>query len=204
MRRRTPAVAALIAALSLTAPAAVAGPFRTRPAPPTPGMALAPGDTVMPIQATTLDGEDATVAWAGAKVNLVNFWATWCVPCREEMPEIQALHAGRKKDGVRVVGVIVQDRADAAEAKKVLAESKIDYLVLRGDAALESAWHGIRIIPTTFLVDDKGKVIRKYVGTGKDELAALNRDVDDYLAGRPLGAPYLPPPELTETPSPAP
>jgi len=201
MRTRTAALAALTAALSLTTPAALAGSFRNHPAPPTPGLALAPGDAVIPIHATTLDGEDATVEWSGAKVTLVNFWATWCVPCREEMPAIQALHAARKKDGVRVVGIIVQDRADAAEAKKVVTESKIDYVVLRGDAALESAWRGIRIIPTTFLVDGKGKVIRKYVGTGKDELAALTRDLDDYLAGRPLGAPYLPPPETTDAPA---
>ncbi|HZN54203.1 MAG TPA: TlpA disulfide reductase family protein [Candidatus Polarisedimenticolaceae bacterium] len=193
-------VVAAVVAAALAARPAGAGPFRNRPTPPPPGIALAPGDTVIPLQARTLDGQGHTVEWASAKISLVNFWATWCTPCREEMPAIEQLRAARGKDGLQVVGVVIQDLAPADEVRRIAAESKVDYLLLRGGDEVTRIWRGIQIVPTTFLVDSKGKVVRKYIGTGKEEIAALTRDVDDFLAGRPLGPPYVPPPDAAMVP----
>ncbi|HEX4826450.1 MAG TPA: TlpA disulfide reductase family protein [Candidatus Polarisedimenticolaceae bacterium] len=167
-----------------------------RPAPAAvPGQALTPGDVVVPIKAKTLDGGDTEIGWKPAKATLVNFWATWCAPCKLEMPELQKIAEARKKDGLRVVGVVVLDQASAPEIKTVVHQTQVRYDIFWGGPPAEAAWRGIGLLPTTYLVDPMGKIIRKYVGTNPDELAAVKRDIDDFLAGRPLGDPYLPPPE---------
>jgi cytochrome c biogenesis protein CcmG, thiol:disulfide interchange protein DsbE len=178
---------------------ACASAVRSAPIPaPTPvryGTALAPGDTVPPLKALALDGTPQTVAWSAGKLTLVNFWATWCTPCRQEMPELQALHVAREPDGLKVVGVVVQDRAGGDDIAAAANAAKAKYTLLWGGPEVEVAWGGVSILPTTFLIDPRGAIVRKYVGTNADEIAALKKDIDDYLAGRPLGDPYLPPPD---------
>ena len=160
-----------------------------------PGMALTPGDLVEPIEVRTLDGKETKVEWTPAKATLVNFWATWCAPCKQEMPELQKLAEAKAKAGLRVVGVVVLDPASGLEIKTVVHQAQVKYEMFWGGKPVEAAWRGIGLLPTTYLVDPAGKIVRKYVGTSPDELAAVRRDVDDFLAGRPLGDPYLPPPE---------
>ena len=194
MRRATIRVAA-IAALALCAGTLQAGPLRPRqPAPPVYGIALAPGDRVGTIDALDLHGKPASIDFAAAKLTLVNFWATWCQPCRVEMPALEKIRARRQKKGLNVVGVVVQDAATAAEIRQAADEAKVAYTVVQGGVTVERAWGGINLLPTTFLVDPKGTILRKYVGTTPEQVRALGRDVDDYLAGRPLGKPYVPPP----------
>jgi thiol-disulfide isomerase/thioredoxin len=160
-----------------------------------PGVALTAGDVVPPIKVVTLEGKDAKVAWDGSKLTLVNFWATWCGPCKQEMPELQSLAGAHAKDGLRVVGVVVLDPASGVEIKTALHQAQVRYEVFWGGPPAEAAWQGIGLLPTTYLVDSRGTIVRKYVGTSPDELAAVKKDIDDFLAGRPLGDPYVPPPD---------
>jgi thiol-disulfide isomerase/thioredoxin len=185
----------VLAAVLAWIPSSWAAPVSATPTVRSYGAALAPGDTVPPLRATALDGTPAVVAWSAGKLTLVNFWATWCTPCRQEMPELQALHAAREKDGLKVVGVVVQDRAGGDDIAAAANAAKVKYTLLWGGPDVEVAWAGVSILPTTFLVDPNGKFVRKYVGTNAEEIAALKKDIDDYLAGRPLGDPYLPPPD---------
>jgi thiol-disulfide isomerase/thioredoxin len=156
-----------------------------------PGAALAAGDVVPPMKVKTLDGKAAEVSWDAAKLTLVNFWATWCAPCRQEMPELQKLATARKKK-LRVVGVVVMDQASAPEIASAAAVAQARYEIFWGGPPVEAAWHGIGILPTTYLVDPKGAIVRKYVGTSPEMLTAVRKDVEDFLGGRPLGDPYVP------------
>jgi thiol-disulfide isomerase/thioredoxin len=191
-------VAAAVLAWGSMAPAA---PQAASGSAPAYGVALAPGDVVPPLRTLALDGKPAVVAWSAAKLTLVNFWATWCAPCRQEMPALQAIHAARPADVLQVVGVVVQDRPSGDNIAAAGSEAKVKYPLLWGGPEVEVAWQGISVLPTTFLVDPRGAVVRKYVGTSAEEIAALKKDIDDYLAGRPLGDPYMPPPDPPQEPA---
>jgi thiol-disulfide isomerase/thioredoxin len=157
------------------------------------GLALVAGDHVPPIRTLTLEGKPFVVAWAASKLTLVNFWATWCTPCRQEMPELQAIQDAGKGTGLRVVGVVVQDRPEGEPIAKAVNDARVRYEILWGGPDVEKVWRGVSVLPTTFLVDAEGRIVRKYIGTTPDEIAAVKKDIADFLAGRPLGDPYLPP-----------
>jgi len=191
-------VAAVVLAGASTGSAA---PPPSRGAPPSYGMALAPGDVVPALRATALDGKPAVIGWGAARLTLVNFWATWCAPCRQEMPELQSIHAAWAPDALQVVGVVVQDRPSGENIAAAGLEAKVKYPLLWGGAEVEVAWRGVSVLPTTFLVDSQGAIVRKYVGTSPEEITALKKDIGDFLAGRPLGDPYMPPPDPSPSPT---
>jgi thiol-disulfide isomerase/thioredoxin len=200
MRRAGIAAAVLIPALSaLAAAAAVQSTLTTGPRPNTAlvgRLALAPGDEVRPVYVLNLDGTESEVSWAGSKLTLVNLWSTWCVPCREEMPGLEKIHAGHPASDLTVLGVVVMDHAPVSAVKSAADAAKATYrIVVDSEKDTQRAFGGVATVPTSFLVDSKGTILRKFVGTSPKQLEALSKDVDDVLAGRPLGAPYLPPPD---------
>jgi thiol-disulfide isomerase/thioredoxin len=106
------------------------------------------------------DGKDTTLAAYAGKVQLINLWATWCVPCREEMPALNALQKALGGDKFQVTAINL-DTGDASKPKDFLAEEKIDALPLHHDATLSSFNQlkkgGLTIgLPVSVLVDGKG------------------------------------------------
>ena len=100
-------------------------------------------------------------AYAG-KVRIIDFWATWCPPCRKEIPGFVALQAKYKKQGLAVIGVSVDDGPEPVKA--FMQANGVNYPVLMADGAVQQAYGGIRGIPTTFIVGRKGYIYKKYVG----------------------------------------
>lgn len=102
------------------------------------------------------------------KVVLVDFWATWCPPCREGIPDLVALKHEFKDKGVEVVGIsldaLTRGGATAADVVPFIESYKINYPIVRGDELAINAFGGIKSIPTSFLIDTKGRVIAKYEG----------------------------------------
>jgi len=110
-----------------------------------------------------LKGETVRLKDFRGKVVILDFWATWCGPCRMEIPHFQELtkrHGGR---GLVVVGVAM-DEPGAEVVKPFVRKNGITYLVLIGDAYTANRYGGVNALPTTFVIDREGRVSKKYVG----------------------------------------
>jgi len=158
-------------------------------------LALAPGDQAPPLIVWDLDNEYLTIAWQGT--TLVNFWATWCKPCREEMPVLQELHSRYADDGFRVIGMTKDIDVSIEEVQSFIEELEIDYPIYKPDRM--ARWEFVLVVPTSFLIDAEGKVIRKYVGATPAQIEGLKQDVDNLLNGRPMDPLVMPEPDAVST-----
>ena len=103
------------------------------------------------------------------KVILIDFWATWCAPCREEIPYLNQLYGQYKKDGLVVIGISL-DRKGPEEVQNFLEKLRVEYLNLIGDEEVFENYSRIpglgpiRGIPATFLIDRKGQICKFFMG----------------------------------------
>jgi cytochrome c biogenesis protein CcmG/thiol:disulfide interchange protein DsbE len=110
----------------------------------------------------TMDGRETRLADLRGKVVVVNFWATWCPPCVDEMPALNRLHELLREDGALVVGISVDE--DAAAYERFLLEHSISFPNLRDpDRRLASAF-GTSMYPETYILDTRGRIARKIIG----------------------------------------
>ena len=113
-------------------------------------------------------------------IRVVDFWATWCPPCREAIPLLNELHRKYKDQGVSVVGISVDENPKALVGFD--HEAHIEYASVLTSEQAEKAFGGIVGLPTTFVVDRQGKVVKSYLGeVPRDELEA---DIQTLLAVR--------------------
>jgi len=115
------------------------------------------------------------------KVLIVDFWATWCAPCKKEAPEYNALLKKVKDKGVDVLAVTYLS-GDTNDVKPFLQEFGIEYPVAMGTDEFDSAMGGHLWLPTTFLVGKDRKIYRKIQGTVPGKIANLEADIDELLA----------------------
>lgn len=159
-------------------------------------LALAPGDTSPKMVAWTLDGDLTTVEWQG--LTLFNFWATWCEACRLEMPELQKIQDEFAEQGLRIYGVN-REFTSVDEVRTFLEGTGVKYPQLKPDKRLAKGWEGINVLPTSFLVNADGKILRKYVGASPRQVEGLREDIDNVLHGRPMGPMIIEKPEVVQT-----
>ncbi|MBI5967291.1 MAG: TlpA family protein disulfide reductase [Deltaproteobacteria bacterium] len=120
----------------------------------------------------SLKGENVDFSEFKGKVILLNFWATWCPPCREEIPYLNELHNKYKRDGLVVIGIAL-DQGGPEKVRKFVEENGVEYIILMGDEAIVEAFGKIpglgpiQGIPTTFIIDRKGQICRRFVGLTK-------------------------------------
>ncbi|NOZ08534.1 MAG: TlpA family protein disulfide reductase [FCB group bacterium] len=107
-----------------------------------------------------------TLSALKGKVVLVNFWATWCYPCRMEIPDFNDLYNKYKKDGLVILGISVSDQKKAL--KNFMNSFQIDYPILYGSpndlGKITMQYGGINAVPTTFLIDREGQIVKSYPG----------------------------------------
>jgi thiol-disulfide isomerase/thioredoxin len=138
-------LAILCAALSMGAHGCAA--WRARPEPGQPAPALA---------GTLLDGRPFALAALRGQVVLVNFWATWCGPCRDEMPWLDAFYQQHRAQGFTLVGVSQDARRDRAQVAQ--AAGLVHYpALLRGDAS-ENGFGEQPLLPVSYLIDRSGVI----------------------------------------------
>ena len=168
-------------------------------------LALVPGDEAPGMRGHAPDGARIVVQYKAATVTLLNFWATWCVPCRDEMPALQDLFERRSEDGMQIVGVHTGYVTDE-DLEAFLGEIKTDYPIMRPDLRWLQAWGGVAVLPTTVLVDGEGKILRRYIGATEEQIEALIFDAESALEGRELGPIIIPevPAVATEADKPEP
>ena len=131
---------------------------------------------VPPFLVNDLDGGVVSTAAFHGKVVLLNFWATWCPPCREEIPELIDL-ANRYKDTLQIIGISMDD-APPAEVKRFANQIGINYPIVMGGREIITPYGGVPALPTSYIINPDGRIVQKHVGfyptfIYEDEIRAL-------------------------------
>jgi len=116
----------------------------------------------------SLNGEIISLSDFKGKVVILDFWATWCPPCREEIPHFINLYEKYKNKGFQMLGVILDQNKDAVESFS--KEYNINYPLLTPDKKILKDYGPITYIPTTFIISKKGYVYKKYVGYNSESV----------------------------------
>jgi len=111
---------------------------------------------------TDLDGSAVSKATLRGKVVLVNFWATWCGPCREEIPMLVALQE-YYRDRLTIVGVSIDERP-AEDVRSFAAGLHVNYPIVMSTGELEAAFGGISAVPSTFVITPRGQIVQRHLG----------------------------------------
>jgi peroxiredoxin len=144
------------------------------------------------------DGRTVHLSDYKGKVVLLDFWATWCGPCRLQIPWFIEMQRDNKDRGFEVLGVSMDDNG-WEDVKPFLAEMKINYRVVIGNDQTSEMYGGVESLPTTFLIDREGKIAVVHVGlTSKKDIqdgveqllqpapkVALDRNIVPALSLRP-------------------
>ncbi|MBI3189381.1 MAG: TlpA family protein disulfide reductase [Ignavibacteriales bacterium] len=127
---------------------------------------------------TDANGQTTNFDSFKGKVTLVNFWATWCGPCKVELPDLIALSKEYSDRNVRFIGISTDRGSDVVEdVRTFVQKSGITYQIVISNDDIESAYGNIHAIPTTFIVDENGKIVESFVGVRSKEYfaQALNK-----------------------------
>lgn len=167
MRRLLPAAPVLALVLA-------GCPSGPPPAKPT-ALAVAPD-----FELEDLSGATVRFADTAGSVRLVNFWATWCAPCREEIPYFKEFETKYGPKGFKVVGIAMDDEG-LPVVKPFVDEMGMNYLVLLGNEEIGDRFGGLVGYPTTFLVGRDGAILKKWPGAAPRRV--FEKEIESALAG---------------------
>jgi cytochrome c-type biogenesis protein len=136
------------------------------------------------IELKSITGEPLRLSDLRGRVVLLNFWATWCMPCRKEIPDLNNMHHDLEAQGLTVVGVLWDD-ADA-DINAFRNEIKMDYELVVGESSIGDKFGGIQGLPTTFIIDRDGRIRQKIFG--ENSRAAFEAAVKPLLEEAPTVA----------------
>jgi len=162
-------VLAAAGSVACESPQSAAAPASGPAAAPAPGAAAPPEVRIFkkPEAATTfsvqtIKGQRLSTADFKGKVTIVNFWATWCGPCKAEIPDLVALQE-RYRDYVQVIGI--SEDEDAPDVVQRFAdERKVNYPIAMSNDDIRKIFPGVVALPTTFILDKDGHLVQKHIG----------------------------------------
>lgn len=141
---------------------------------------LQKGDKAPPIKMVTTSGQPITLNNYKGYVLVMDFFATWCIPCKESIPHLNSLNRKYGKQGLQVLGVSV-DEGNDREVKSFITERKISYPVAIADEDLQTEY-GLRSIPTVYVINKKGVVAEKFQGFSDQTGKAMEETIKRLLA----------------------
>lgn len=127
---------------------------------------------------TDINGARKSLSDFKGKVIILDFWATWCPPCRQEIPHFISLYDQYKAQGLEIIGIAL-DNGGAEVVSAFSGRNKINYTVLLGNDEVSDLYGGIAAIPTTFILDKDGNIRKKYIGYNEKEV--FERDIKELL-----------------------
>jgi len=131
----------------------------------------------------TIDGQEITLSKLKGKVVLLDFWATWCGPCRESIPHLIQLYKAYRENGFEMIGISL-DKGDAAVVRNFARSVDIPYPIV---VATEEVARDYRVtsIPTTFFIDKEGKIREKISGFNSMIAQQMNSKIADLTSEKP-------------------
>ncbi len=126
---------------------------------------------------TDINGQAVKLSEYKDKVIVLNFFASWCPPCKQEIPDFISLQEQYKDKGLVMIGVAI---SSPDEVKKLAQKLGINYTVLLGTDSTTSAYGPLRSIPTTFIIDKDFKIAKKYIGLRSRDV--FEKDIKDLLS----------------------
>jgi peroxiredoxin len=130
---------------------------------------------------TDLQGHNLKLSDLRGKAVVLNFWATWCPPCKEEIPWFVELQKRYGSQGLQVIGVSMDDDGDQKDVAKFAAANSINYPVLLGKDNVANQYGGIEYLPTTFYIGRDGVVVDRVFGQ-PDNRDEIEKNVKRVLA----------------------
>jgi peroxiredoxin len=124
-------------------------------------------------------GKTVRLADLRGKVVLIDFWATYCGPCKDSVPALERLHRDKKAEGLEVVGISEDSFADAVPP--FVAEHKMTYTVLLDLEQTAGEAYSLRGLPQAFLIDREGKIVQKWFGWEPGHEPAMRAAVEQAL-----------------------
>lgn len=140
------------------------------------------GEPAPPFTAFTMDGVQIQSESFLGRPYMLNVWATWCGPCRREMPDLQDLHDAYADRGFQVVGVSVDNRAAGDAIRMFVDELDIRFPILHDPTAAVQDTYFLIGLPGTFLMDAEGTIVRKWMGPFQPLADDVRADVEALLA----------------------
>ena len=143
-----------------------------------PSPSLAPDFTLK-----TLDGKELTLSQLKGKVVLLDFWATWCGPCRESIPHLVQLYKSYRESGFELVGMNV-DRGDIETVRRFVKAMDMPYPIVNTPEDMVRSYR-VTGIPATFLIDREGRIRERMAGFNRTIAQQLTAKVADLTSEKP-------------------
>jgi cytochrome c biogenesis protein CcmG, thiol:disulfide interchange protein DsbE len=136
--------------------------FWQRWRPPAQDRSAIPGALAPDFSLPQLDGKPLQLSAYQGKVVLLDFWATWCEPCQEEIPHFMDLQNEYGKEGLQIIGVSMDDSSDPV--RDLYRHLGMNYRVVMGNAKIGELYGGVLGLPIAFLIGRDGRIYSKHIG----------------------------------------